>query len=1407
MRDCGHRGDTGSVSRRVAARGHLRRMALLLSAGVVVAVAFAAVAVASLSTGPTGARDWYWQNPEPQGNTLLAIETVGDTDVWAAGAPGVVLHSDNGGAVWDAQDPQTLTTLRGLDFVNSNIGWVVGDSGVVRTTTDGGATWDTQTVDGNPSDLRAVSMADSNRGWLCALDGTIRGTTNGGAAWTTQADESVRFNDIASVSTTQACAVGETGAIWTTSDGAAWSQQSTQVSDELNAVTFVTDLLGFSVGNGGTVLKTVDGGSNWTQIVSVPTSEDLMDVAFDSASDGWAVGETGTVLVTSNGGTTWSSVADAAQALYGVAALDGGETLAVGEDGQLLLSSGTGEPWMPYGATGFANLYDAAFLNALEGCAVGDGGTLLHTDDGGVTWVPADSGTSEALRGVDCVASGKGWIVGTGGAIRTSVDATTWVGQSPPEPTSETLRAVDFVDDEHGWIVGSNSTVLHTVNGGSIWETQTAPSAVETLYAVSFVDTQTGWAAGESGQIMATSNGGSSWTSQDSKTTRIIRDLYFVNSTVGYACGDEGTVLKTSNAGADWSVIDAGVASTVSLTGIHATSPGGVVVVGGEQGSRSIVRRTTDGGASWTSQATGTLNRPQAVQQVDPATAWIVGEGGMILRSTDDTAPVTTLSANPLLPDGDNDWYRSKPVITLSADEPGMTFYAWSELGPWQTYTGTVNSVIDGARTLWYYSVDPAGNLEADNSALFKVDTTAPSTPTALAASSEASNSALLTWDTVLDDASGVLSYEVRSAGSVVGTTPVNSMTLIGLTADTSYSLTVRALDVAGNTSGESVPVLVTTLGTSAKPPVAVAARSLGYQGALVRWGESTGTVDPFRYRVWRSVAGSPFSAVATVSPDAGRSYNDTTAPLFKQVRYGVSVIDARGDGAVSTPTTFTTTFSDDLPAPVGIAASSTASVVLTWSPSPLADGYHVYRSNSSTSTAATLTVQPITVATYEDTTTAAYQEYWYSVASVDDSGNVGPPSPRVYARAAAGDTSSTVEPPHGAYNANTDMCALCHATHMATSPLSLLTGTTTNDAPLCLSCHDGTSATDVLSDYTDMSRTSRHAVPFDDLSGDLNCTDCHGVHSSEQSATVPGLLRAGDAVSGNPFCYECHGEDADAGPRGDLRVFEDSAHGAGVVAPPTGTKVVCLSCHVSHTSQGASLVPYSADDRCLGCHTQGVLTGGATDISGSLAGAPDTRHDLRSADSSKTGSRLSCGNCHEPHTSTAATPCVDPDRPTTTNTISASGVRLCLRCHDDALPTSEDTSGWVAAPLGAGGATATADVSSSWETTSVHGAGDSVAPQLRSSMGEKESALICGDCHDSHGSSNRFMLHESVRSLTQSESADSLLVVPLPGGGADMRLFCDSCHDVSPQTHPAADLNEWPVDCTVCHNHAGGGL
>lgn len=91
-------------------------------------------------------------------------------------------------------------------------------------------------------------------------------------------------------------------------------------------------------------------------------------------------------------------------------------------------------------------------------------------------------------------------------------------------------------------------------------------------------------------------------------------------------------------------------------------------------------------------------------------------------------APITTLSTNPSVPDGQNGWYITAPSISLSRDESGITYYQWDSTSTtgWTSYTGFFSG-REGDHTLYYYSVDDAGNAEAIKSRLFKVAWSEPS--------------------------------------------------------------------------------------------------------------------------------------------------------------------------------------------------------------------------------------------------------------------------------------------------------------------------------------------------------------------------------------------------------------------------------------------------------------------------------------------------------------------------------------------------------------------------------------------------------------------------------------------------------------------------------------------------------
>jgi trimeric autotransporter adhesin len=102
------------------------------------------------------------------------------------------------------------------------------------------------------------------------------------------------------------------------------------------------------------------------------------------------------------------------------------------------------------------------------------------------------------------------------------------------------------------------------------------------------------------------------------------------------------------------------------------------------------------------------------------------------------------------------------------------------------------------------------GEVEDYTVVIVAPDTQAPSVPTGLSASSIASTSFTLSWSPSTDNV-GVTGYDVYRSGTLLGTVTGTSTNVTGLTASTTYSMTVRARDAAGNVSAASNALSVTT--------------------------------------------------------------------------------------------------------------------------------------------------------------------------------------------------------------------------------------------------------------------------------------------------------------------------------------------------------------------------------------------------------------------------------------------------------------------------------------------------------------------------------------------------------------------------------------------------------------------
>ena len=79
------------------------------------------------------------------------------------------------------------------------------------------------------------------------------------------------------------------------------------VTTDLNEITFPTPSAGWVVGQAGTVLRSLDGGSTWVKI-SIPTSEDLVRVTASSDQAARIVTRSGQTLATTDGGQSWTNL-------------------------------------------------------------------------------------------------------------------------------------------------------------------------------------------------------------------------------------------------------------------------------------------------------------------------------------------------------------------------------------------------------------------------------------------------------------------------------------------------------------------------------------------------------------------------------------------------------------------------------------------------------------------------------------------------------------------------------------------------------------------------------------------------------------------------------------------------------------------------------------------------------------------------------------------------------------------------------------------------------------------------------------------------------------------------------------------------------------------------------------------
>ena len=256
----------------------------------------------------------------------------------------------------------------------------------------------------------SLYFADDNTGWAAGFDGIIK-TTNGGITWESEYETTVTLKDIFFINSSVGWTVGDNGTIIKTIDGGDnWVLQNSGTTYDLESVFFIDLNTGFVVGDNGIILKTTDGGTFWIKQNSNELYT-LKTVYFIDENVGWAAGIN--ILQTNDGGNNWTNCAPEWGGIINSSFfIDDKEGWLVGFDGEILKTNDGGTTWANQNSGTTENLNDIFFYDKYLGWAVGNEGTVIKTADGGVNWVSLESGYTDILKGVYFVNQDTGWVGG-----------------------------------------------------------------------------------------------------------------------------------------------------------------------------------------------------------------------------------------------------------------------------------------------------------------------------------------------------------------------------------------------------------------------------------------------------------------------------------------------------------------------------------------------------------------------------------------------------------------------------------------------------------------------------------------------------------------------------------------------------------------------------------------------------------------------------------------------------------------------------------------------------------------------------------------------------------------------------------------------------------------------------------
>jgi photosystem II stability/assembly factor-like uncharacterized protein len=443
-----------------------------------------------------------------------------------------IFKTTDGGATWtQLHASPAIYQVNDITFVDRNTYITVGASNTIYRTTDGGANWSPITTPDLYDVYRTVAFIDSNTGFTGGNMGRILKTTDGGATWVPYSPTYDNVTDFAMPAKDVAYFTTPTTLFKSTDKGLHWAGVTTGFgANDLQHCYFTNSDTGFvTVGHRVKAYRTTNGGAAW-QPVTMPSTpyDNITCVQFLNKYTGYmALTDTGgTLLKTQDGGANWTSVWTSAPKGRSIRKFyfTDEQTGFASQDSALFKTTDGGATWaLLY--TGHATINVVTFSTPQIGYVSSGDRVMMGTTDGGATWTKLTNdyytyGTVYAMKFLDKM---NGFIDVGDQTYRTIDRGATWTNN----------LSLNHQAQMNGYVLGPDSSLYaYGVNGvlvrtPMIPDVQVSPLKVDTQHCVITVTATMNVSLGQADSIHVDFNPNISGKT----TTSIAATPYTINST------------------------------------------------------------------------------------------------------------------------------------------------------------------------------------------------------------------------------------------------------------------------------------------------------------------------------------------------------------------------------------------------------------------------------------------------------------------------------------------------------------------------------------------------------------------------------------------------------------------------------------------------------------------------------------------------------------------------------------------------------------------------------------------------------------------------------------------------------------------------------------------------------------